>query len=217
MVTKTISFVRPSAIPLLYEHLNVYGQGRAGEAVYAKTTISGSMSQSNDRCISEEDDALAETLATDMERRWTLLRNKQEAVAWEEKLSKVADLHCRATAESKGSAVLERLRPAFSAMQLYIANVGDMHQLLASEFRFFEQTPTQIRIEAQRLASLIGNVAESTDDIELACLVLHCFAPQVEGAEDAFRGSKWHEDPQLRTRIYLLADFIREHRKIDRT
>jgi hypothetical protein len=44
-VTKTIAFVRPSAIPRLYEHLNIHGQGKVGEAVYATTAISGSTNE----------------------------------------------------------------------------------------------------------------------------------------------------------------------------
>jgi hypothetical protein len=78
-VTKTIAFARESAIQGLYEHLNVHGQGKMGEAVYVTTAISGSTSHSGDECVSEEDLTLLHELQTDKERQWTLVRNKQEA------------------------------------------------------------------------------------------------------------------------------------------
>src|SRR6478735_466797 len=86
IVTKTITFVRPSRLPRLHEHLNVQGQGKVGEAVYATTAISGSSGHSLDTCVSEVDKALLFILESDKDRHWTLLRTKDEAVAWEHKL-----------------------------------------------------------------------------------------------------------------------------------
>jgi hypothetical protein len=57
-VTKTISFVRPCSIPRLFDHLNVHGQGKVGEAVYATTAVSGSTNHSFDACVSEVDHSL---------------------------------------------------------------------------------------------------------------------------------------------------------------
>jgi hypothetical protein len=213
-VTKTIAFVRQSTIPRLYEHLNVYGQGKVGEAVYATTAISGSTSHSCDECISEEDLTLLYTLETDKDRHWTLVRTKEEAEIWESRVAQVADFQCRATGHSKGPLLHERLQPAFSAVDRYIGKLGNVNDVFASEYRYSQQAPAVQRSEAERLASLIGYIGESSEDIQLACLVLFLFAPEVEGREDAFRGKKWHEDPSLRVRIYLLIDFIRAKRKL---
>jgi hypothetical protein len=212
-VTKTIAFVRPSTIPRLYEHLNVHGQGKVGEAAYATTAISGSTGHSCDECVSEDDLSLLYTLETDKERHWTLIRSKQEAETWEERLARVADSQCRATAESKGPSLRERLQPAFLAVDRYITKLGNLKEIFASEFRYFQEAPADQRSEAERLASLIGNIGESSEDVQLACLVVFLFASHVEGQENAFRGKKWHEDPNLRVRIYLLVDFIRDQRK----
>jgi hypothetical protein len=212
-VTKTIAFVRPSTIPRLYEHLNVHGQGKEGEAAYATTAISASTSHSCDECVSEVDLTLLFTLETDKERHWTLIRNKQEAENWEERLARVADAQCRATAESKGPSLRERLQPAFSAVDRYIAELGSLSDIFASEFRYYQEAPADHRSDADRLASLIGHMGESSEDVQLACLVVFLFATCVEGQENAFRGKKWHENPDLRARIYLLVDFIREQRK----
>jgi hypothetical protein len=215
-VSKTIAFVRPSTIPRLYEHLNVHGQGKAGEAVYATTAISASTNHSCDECISEVDLTLLYTLESDKDRHWTLVRNKQEADIWEDRLARVADSHCRAISESKGPSLGERLRTAFAAVDRYVANVGNLNDVFASEYRFFQEAPAGPRSEAERLASMIGGIDEASEDVQLACLIVFLFASEVEVRPDAFQGKKWHEDASLRVRIYLLVDFIREHRKSGR-
>jgi hypothetical protein len=213
-VTKTIAFVRQSTIPRLYEHLTVHGQGKQGEAVYATTAVSGSTSHSCDECVSDEDHTLLYTLETDKERHWTLVRTKEEAEIWEKRLAQAADPQCRVTAQSKGPLLRERLQPSFAAVDRYMVMLGNVNDLFASEFRYFQDAPAGQRSEAERLASLIGNIGESSEDVQLACLVVFLFAPDVEGRKDAFRGKRWHEDPSLRVRIYLLVDFIREHRRL---
>jgi hypothetical protein len=115
-VTKTIAFVRQSVIPRLYEHLNVHGQGKEGEAVYATTAISGATSHSCDNCVSEEELTLLYTLESDAERHWTLVRSKEQAEDWEKKLALHADSHCRATTQLKGPLLHDRLQPAFRAV-----------------------------------------------------------------------------------------------------
>lgn len=61
-LTKNSAFVRQSNVSRLYEILNVHGQGKAGEAVYATTAISGSTSHFSDDCVSEEELELIYTL-----------------------------------------------------------------------------------------------------------------------------------------------------------
>jgi hypothetical protein len=60
---------------------------------------------------------------------------------------------------------------------------------------------------------LIGNFDES-QDMQLACLLLFVFAADVQGHENAFRGKKWHQDPNLRVRIRLLIDNIHDQRNL---
>jgi len=213
-VTKSIAFVRQSTIPRLYEHLNVCGQGKEGEAVYATTAISGSTGHSQDRCVSEEDHTLLYTLETNKERHWTLVRTQAEAKVWENRLAQAADFHCRATAQSKGPLLRERLQPAFSAVDRYIVKLGNVNDIFDAEFRYFQEAPALQRRQAERLAFLVGSVGDSWEDVELACLVLFLFAHDVEGGEDAFRGKTFYDDPILRVRVYLLIDFIREKRKM---
>src|SRR5262249_11154624 len=77
------------------------------------------------------------TLETDKERHWTLVRTRDEAEMWEKRLAEIADFQCRATAQSKGPLLRERLQPAFSAVDRYIAKSGNLNDVFASEFRFF--------------------------------------------------------------------------------
>lgn len=210
---KAIAFVRPSTIPRLYEHLNIFGQGKAGEAVYATTAVSGATNHTNDGCVAEVDLTLLYALETDKARHWTLIYNEHEAKAWEGRLVNVAASHCRKTAERKGPSLRERLQPAFSAVDRYITKVGNLNDVFASEFRYFRDSPADQREQAEQLALLIGNMGESSEDVQLACLFVFLHASEVEGRADAFRATKWHEDANLRARIYLLVDFIREQRK----
>src|SRR6186713_3173915 len=74
--TKSIAFYRPSSISRLYEHLNVQGQGKMGEAVYATTAISASTGRSYDTCVSEEVKTLLFSLQSDTDRHWTLVSDR---------------------------------------------------------------------------------------------------------------------------------------------
>jgi hypothetical protein len=197
---------------LAYEHLNITGQGQGGEAVYATTAVSGSLGHSQDDCVSAIDLTLLYALETDKDRHWTMLRTKAEAEAWEDRLARSADSHCRSTTESKGRLLRERLQPAFAAVDRYIAKLGKVTDIFASEFRFFQTAPEASRRDAERLASLVGSLDSKSEDVELACLVLFLFAAEIEERRDAFRETKWHSDPSLRVRIYLLADYLGRQR-----
>jgi hypothetical protein len=187
-VTKTIAFVRQSTIPRLYEHLNVHGQGKTGEAVYAATAISGSTSHSCDECVSEDDLTLLYTLETDTDRHWTLVRTREEAEAWEKRVAQVAGLQCRTTGQLKGPSLRVRLEPAFSAVDRYIASLGNLNDVLASEFRYFQEAPGVQRREAERLASLIGDIGESSEDVQRPALLSSCLLPTWSARRTLFGG-----------------------------
>jgi hypothetical protein len=212
--TKTIAFIRPSSFSRLFEHLNVQGQGKTGEAVYATTAISGSTGHSHDTCISEEDKGLLYTLETDTDRHWTVVGNTDEAVEWERNLARHADSHCRATAEVKGPALYELLRPTFAAIDRYIEKLGSVGAIFDTEFQYLAKLSDNERKEVERLAFGVGSIDDSSDDVQLACLALVKFSTAIEVQTDPFHGKKVHEDSNLRARIYLLTDFFREQRKL---
>jgi hypothetical protein len=140
-VTKNIGFVRSSHIHRLFEHLFVGGAGKKGEAVSAQTSISGSSFSQFDECIAESDDhALLFAMATDDYNR-TILKNREDAVAWEKKLAQLADFHCSRTAKLKGPALAERLQLAFLARDRYIERIGNPADIFDSEYAYFENAP----------------------------------------------------------------------------
>jgi hypothetical protein len=213
-LTKEIAFVRTSETAPLYEHLNVHGQGKIGEAVYATTSVSGSTNHSDDDCVSERDLSLMYLLETDKDRHWTLVHTREEAKRWEISLAQHADAQCLATVRAKGPTLRATLAPAFDALTRYISAVGNIYKVFDSEFKYFSDAPAEQRAEAEELAWRVGNIGESSEDIELACLFLFLFSSDVEGRRNVFRGRKWEEDGSLRVRVYLLVDFIREQRKL---
>jgi hypothetical protein len=212
--TKDISFVRESSIPRLFEHIVIAGQGKLGEVVYAKTAVSGSTGHSHDECVSAIDRALVDVMETDKARHWTLLRTDEEAKAWETKLARHADAYCRATTRAKGPSLHERLQPTFDAVDAYLRAVGDVFAVFDSEFRYLTSVPQEHKDEVDRYASLIGNIGEEAEDVLLACDVLFRHAPEIEGSMRTIREKKWHKNPAIRARVFLLTDFFREQRKL---
>jgi hypothetical protein len=152
-------------------------------------------------------------LESDTERHWTIVRTIEEAQKWEKKLAQNADSHCRRTAQLKGRALYERLQPAFAAVDRYIEKLGVVREVFDSEYQYFSMSTEEQRREAQRLAFSVGHLRESPDDVDLACLVLAKFSSEIEGRSNPFREKKVHEDSDLRVRIYLLVDYVREKRK----
>jgi hypothetical protein len=213
-LTKEIAFVRAAEISRLYEHLNIQGQGKLGEVVYATTSVSGSTNHSCDDCVSERDLSLMYLLETNKERHWTLVNTSEEAKQWECNLAQHADAQCRATARAKGPSLRGRLEPAFNALARYVSKIGNIYEVFDSEFKYCSDAPTAQRAEAEELAWRMGNIGESSEDIQLACLFLVLFGRAVEGRRHVFRGRKGEEGGSLRVRIYLLVDFIREQRKL---
>jgi hypothetical protein len=211
--TKSIAFYRPASISRLYEHLNVVGQGKMGEAVYATTAISASTGRSCDTCVSEEDKALLFSLQSATDRHWTLVSDRKQAEEWERKLALEADSHCRSTAQSKGPALYERLRPTFGVIDRYIEKLGNLNAIFDVEFQYVSRLTGDERAEMERLTFGVGNIEESDDDVRLACHTLVKFGAEVEAQTNPFNGKKVHEDSNLRARIYLLTDFFREQRK----
>lgn len=212
-VTKEIDFVRPSKIPRIYEHLNVKGQGKIGEAVYARTAVSGSKNPHHDPCVAEIDHNLTFTLETDTERHWTIVRTIEQAREWEGNLARIADGHCRATTEAKGPGLYERLMPAFGVVDRYIEKLGKINDVFDSEYQFFSASTNEQREEAKQLAFRTASLIESSGDTELACLILVKFTFEVEDNLGLVRAKPVHENSELRTRIFLLADYVRECRE----
>jgi hypothetical protein len=172
------------------------------------------MTQSHADCVAERDLSLLHALETNKDWHSTLVRTRREAEAWEAKLARHADAYCRATAQAKGPSLRERLQPIFDAVDAYLQAVGDVFAVFDSEFRYLTSVPPEHKDEVDRYASLIGNIGEATEDVLLACDVLFRHASEIEGSMRIIREKKWHKNPAIRARVFLLTDFFREQRKL---
>jgi hypothetical protein len=212
IVTKEIWFVRPSPLRRLYEHLQVVGQGKQGEAVYAVSGIAGVQffGAIFDSAVGEEDLSLLYALETNRDRHWTIVETVQQAKEWEIRLAEQAHSHCQATAKRMGPALFERLQPILDIVDSYVAKLGNLTEIFDKEYLYASRSSSEERKEADRLVlgASSGRSQGLADDLQLACLVLARFGREVEGHENPFAGKKVHEDPPLRARIFLLADLI---------
>jgi len=211
--TKEIALVRLSSIPRLFEHLRIHGSGRRGEAVSAETAISGARGVAIDPCIAARDLRLMLALEQNPEMHYTLVETNDQAQAWEQRVASLADTYCRATADSEGRALLERLAPALHTLDRYIEMVGDMNAIFDAEYKYFQDADPSHRDAAERLAQHLWRV-EPAADAELAALILLRFSKAVDGIDYALQGQCFEEAADLRARLYLLVDFVSDKRRV---
>src|SRR5262245_62229629 len=82
-----ISFVRPSSVERLYEHVLI----RTGRPTYVEAVISGASFTSCHACVSERDDRLRALLSENSEFGTSLLSTSAEAKAWQKWLVENVD------------------------------------------------------------------------------------------------------------------------------
>lgn len=211
-----ISFIRPSTIDRLYEHVQI----RTGTNTYVDTFLSAATRTSCHKCVSEADYRLRALLlgGSEMSREYphmssTRLRSWAEARAWQKKLIDNADAYCRTMASDKGPLLLDRLRTVFVAVDAYVKKLGKMSLILDREFAYVSEGSPEERAEAGRLADLAHSMFYlDLDDARLASTALVRFGPDVEHRSSPFQGIKPHRDAALAGRLILLADYVRKCR-----
>ena len=124
--TKEIDFSRPSTMPRIFEQLRVCCQGKLGEAVYAKTSVSASTNWVYDDCISIVDHSLMFALEADPERHWTILSSSDGAKLWESRLVRLADKAGLKTTNEYGRSLEKLLANEFATFDRYMVGIGDM-------------------------------------------------------------------------------------------
>jgi hypothetical protein len=209
-----ISFVRPSKIDRLYDHLLI----RAGTSAFVDTAISAATFTSCHKVVSEEHYGLRSLLSGDSElkRRYphmaaSHLATWAEARAWQKKLIENADVYCNMLAAEKGLILIERLRDVFRAVDSYVTAMGKLSDIFSREFAYVSAGTSKEKIEVSRLADQGRSMYYlDLDDARLASAALLRFGPSVE--DRAFQGVKPHRDAGLAARLILLADYIRRYR-----
>lgn len=143
------SFVRPSSVERLYEHVLV----RAGKATYGEAVISGASFTSCHAIVSERDDRFRIFLSGNSEFGTSLLRTSAEATVWQARLVENADAYCKSMAAEKGPALIRRLQPVFNAVDSYVRLLGDLFAVLDREFAFVSEGTADEQTEVDRLAT----------------------------------------------------------------
>lgn len=204
-----ISFVRPSTVGRLYEHVLI----RTGRVAYAEAVISAATFTSCHACVSENDERFRAFLAGGTWYRTSALETGAAAQAWQKRLVENADAYCKAMAAEKGPLLGQRLLPVFMALDLYIQRFGDAFAILDREAAFFSEGSPEEQAEVDRLASLACSMLYlNSEDATLASIVLVRFGDQVEGSASPFGSKVPQRDAGLAARLILLADHVRAMR-----
>jgi hypothetical protein len=204
-----ISFIRPSSVSRLYEHILI----SAENPVYAEVVISASWRTTCHACVSELDNRFRAMLSGDSEFQTTWISVSAESKDWQRQLIENADAYCVAAAAALSPVLSERLSHVFNVVDRYTTRLGDVFAVLDREFAFFNEADHQERSEAERMAILAHQMYHlDLDDSKLASLVLIRFGDKVEGSEKPFHGRVPHRDVELTRRLILLSDFFQMKR-----
>jgi hypothetical protein len=204
-----ISFVRPSSVERLYEHILI----RTGRPTYAEAVISAASFTSCHNCVSERDNRLRAFLSGESEFGTSLLRTSAEAKAWQKQLVENADVYCKRMASDKGPLLFQRLAPVFAAIDSYIQRLGDFFAILDREFAFLSEASREEQGQMDRLADNARQwLYLNSEDAKLASLALVRFGSKVEGNASPFQDKIPRQDGDLASRLILLGDYVRAQR-----
>jgi hypothetical protein len=204
-----ISFVRPSSVDRLYEHILIY----TGSPTHAEAVISAASFTSCHNCVSERDYRLRAFLAGKSEYGSKVLTTPAEAKAWQTQLVDHADALCKLMADEKGPLLSRQLASTFAAVDSYIQRLGDFFAILDREFAFVSEASPAEQAEIDRLATKARQrLYLNTEDAKLAALALVRFGDEVEGIALSFENKIARKDVDLASRLILLADYVRAKR-----
>ncbi|HVW02888.1 MAG TPA: hypothetical protein VHB77_21190 [Planctomycetaceae bacterium] len=207
-----ISYVRPSSVERLYEHVLI----RTGTAVYAETVLSAATFTSCHAAVSERDPRLRALLAGNSEFGTSRLETAAEVRDWQQRLIDHADAFCRSMSSELGPVLIDRLAPAFEALDRYVEAVGDMRTIFAREFAFTNDGTERELAEADRLATQGWQMLYlDLADAKIAGMALARFGTEVEGGANPFDSATPRRDPALSARLVLLTDYVGRMRKLE--
>ena len=204
-----ISFVRPSTVERLYEHVLISTRGVA----CAEAVISGATFASCHTCVSEKDDRFRAFLSEGTWYQTSALETWAAAQASQNRLVENADAYCKAMAAEKGPPLCQRLLAVFMAANSYVQRFGDMFAILDREAVFISEASPEEQAEVERLATLARSMLYlNSEDARLASIALVRFGKEVEDSASPFRSKLPQRDAGLAARLILLADHIRAKR-----
>jgi hypothetical protein len=139
----------------------------------------------------------------------TTLNFRQEAVAWEDRLARLAPDRVRHFARQQGDKLLAKTENARDAASRYYSLVRASSQETNCDYLV-----PQLRLlvcdaewrEARRLADAAVADITMLSVYEAAALALLLFGQRVEGVERPFQGARYHDNHALMWRMSLIAD-----------
>jgi hypothetical protein len=205
------AFVRPSALPGLFEQIVISSAGRSGEAVGCDVAISLVRSKLGTKGMCELD-LLAE-LATDPERGWTIIENAEQAQEFERRVGEIAPSAARVLAQRKGPALLTRTAAARAAVDGHLKQLPDVTDLAALKTWLLTGLDSDGAALARRLAAGPGVLQKAGADLvyEVACLAIVRFEVGNQGVSEAKLDPLG--DRELMWRIQLLVDRLEARKK----
>jgi len=204
-----ISFIRPSTVARLHEHILI----RTGKVAYAEAVISGATFTSCHPCVSETDERFRAFLSDGAWYRTSALESWAAAHSWQQRLVENADAYCKAMAAERGPQLAQRLLTVFTAVDSYIQRFGDLLAIFDREAAFVSEVSPEEQAEIERLATLARSMLYlSSEDGRLASFALVRFGKEVEGSTSLFESKVPHRDAGLAARLVLLTDHVRAMR-----
>jgi hypothetical protein len=204
-----ISFVRPSIVSRLHEHILI----RAGKVAYAEAVISGATFASCHPCVSETDERLRAFLSDGASYRTSALETWAAARSWQQRLVENADAYCKAMAAERGPQLAQRLLPVFAAVGSYVQRFGDLLAIFDREAAFVSEALPEEQAEVDRLSDLARSMLYlNSEDARLASIALVRFGKEVEGSASRFTAKVPQRDAGLAQRLVLLTDHVRKKR-----
>lgn len=201
-----IGFSRPSAIPRLFEHLHVCGQGKHSAVLYAKTALSAIKHFNHDECVSLRDLDLMFRLERDTDRHWTEIHSPADKVDWQNRLIEAADDACRQTAQKLGSELLGLITNERGVADRFIALAGDLTAVLDREFAYLNETPHE-RQQQIKVWSWAHN-----DNQVLACHLFFRLVTDIDGHLLQNCNCKLRDNDSLRRLMHMISDHVAECR-----
>jgi hypothetical protein len=204
-----VSFVRPSALESLYEHILI----RPGEVTYAEAVISAATFTSCHACVSERDNRFRAFLSGNSPFLTSSIYSSAAARTWQSRLVENADAYCTAATMDIGPKLTERLQPVVNAVSAYVQKLGDIFAILDREFAFVAEASAEEKLEIDRLQYLASSwLYLNAEDAKVASLAIVRFGPEIERHLCPFQGKTPRKDDDFGARLILLVDYVRKKR-----
>jgi hypothetical protein len=197
--------VRPDSSMRTIQWIVVDSSGKKGEAAVAYIGVGVTRRIAFKGLL---DLQLLEEIAEDKDRGWTIIITDQDALAWEEKLIRVAPRCAKEFASEHGPILLQRTEAVRNAVGKYLSHL-DTEQAIEGQLKSLERRASERMLtDGERLAGWPGvvQIPEASAVYRLACLAIVSFEHEVEENRRPFAGQNPLEDDGLMWRIQLIAD-----------